>query len=373
MFPLEQRVLAPLVLTLNRIAQLQKILNDKPSATDYEQYADLVDACLSDASRRSVYKNILTEFIHAAASAALKENNRVDAIKYLTRLSLDWRTPQTHNLAKAVFSEMSDVVALELTSMRAQIFFENIAKNDSIFQATYIESIQALFLKSLLQKQTRSAESYFSALLRVRSDPHPENDLLREKFAMVYNELGLNEKAERIISESSSPVSFGTKFRLFLSSLVTRKLTWVLLILALTLAGILTYVTRRSKENSRGFTKPKSRSKSETESHAEMFEQAKSSFKSGGFTQERFEPPPFKARSGSYARKSQREEYYYALNQLGLDKEADLQQIKVAYRNLVKRVHPDKRAQSEEAREKFLELQNLYQKTLSIRKELGLD
>ena len=66
-------------------------------------------------------------------------------------------------------------------------------------------------------------------------------------------------------------------------------------------------------------------------------------------------------------------EYVSAMHDLGLPAEASLKEIKTAFRNKMKGIHPDKLEKNAGVSEEFIHIKEVYEKILILRKDLGLD
>ena len=67
-----------------------------------------------------------------------------------------------------------------------------------------------------------------------------------------------------------------------------------------------------------------------------------------------------------------RYEYDQCLSELGLRSGASAKDIKTAYRNMVKAVHPDLHGEAGSGSGKFVNLTTTYNRILELRKELGI-
>ena len=81
----------------------------------------------------------------------------------------------------------------------------------------------------------------------------------------------------------------------------------------------------------------------------------------------------FRPNQNSYAKDPVMREYVEALHDLKLGEGATLRDIKYAYRTTVKELHPDVQRGHDHASEGFIELTKLYERILSLRRQLGLD
>lgn len=290
----------------------------------------------------------LIKWLHLIAKDSLEQGRPEVAIAQLAEVSANRRTDNTVSLASESFEKLwkfsqndSSLLAImevwPFDAKNVQSLVEELARREP----NVVEKLAALYSRRVLylvkSQDIFSATAYFKEVLRLRPDDNRENDELRLDIAFVASDNKSRAFAEARIAEleSRSRLSFFSKIRLFFDGYY---FGWFFVLLftvcGLVLVVVVAYFVLR----------------------AVRYIQSKM---------------PEKVVLGRIERE---DEYSRLLALFGLDDTATEEDIKHAYRDMVKAYHPDmqhnpgnvKKEEFYSAR--FLELREAYEQLLIMKK-----
>ena len=236
-----------------------------------------------------------------------------------------------------------------------------LAANDAEVKAAYLTALELEISGMISQGRLEASERYLAQLLDIRPDPAAENDQIRARQAIAYMQASRRETVRGKLSEIRSGIGLGTRLQLLWHGYYIGVWQIVALVVAALLLAYLFVYKRRleaqplSTQNAAG--------ESETcDNHRSINEETDNDSPAGfGFSRFIHHMSP------------RRYEYDKCLAELGLQSGANLKDVKTAYRNLVKAVHPDLHAGAGTPESsKFVELTTTYNRVLELRKELDI-
>ena len=289
--------------------------------------------------------------IHASAEKSLANEDGLKALRYLSLIGLDNRTPETHRLILESLGYLTND-SLAGLSEQTRYFLSEISKNDAHIRDKYFRILEKHFHNFISDREPQKAETHLEKILELRPDPDSANDALRTSLAILYLDQGLKNAAKDHIRDIKTGISFLTRLRLIFSGIYIPTAVLIFL-LAVPLLGTVTYLMRT-------LAKQKKRiERLERETYDRMIDEAEQSKLKG------FNPSP-RAQINPLQK-----EYDELLAEFGLRGKVSLRQIKSAYRKLAKRAHPDMKPGEES--DEFLKIKKNYEKILSLRRKLAID
>ncbi|RIL09459.1 MAG: hypothetical protein DCC75_06470 [Proteobacteria bacterium] len=337
---------------LRLILSRAETINSSDESQGVENLYPLFEICKQDSLHGQVLYPLLATKVHAAAEHAIQRGEAALALTMLSRTELNRRTPKTHELILASLHSLKPKYRLAVISdSTTSQFLRGLALNDEAIKAVYKMLIFDLAESELSAGKPWALDLLLSRLLAVQPDPYHENDQLRMKQARAYLSMNMRGAALRKLDDVRTEISIFDHMRLALSGIFIRPgIVFVLLFLPLSLLGCaFLYLFRKEPPQ-----KEPPRSKTP--------EQPKSSQSSGS------EPI---SRSSLSPRMS---DYFRNLAVLGLGAKATEKDIKAAYRNAVKKLHPDATGEVSNpiASEQFITLTEAYERSLQLRIELKI-
>ncbi len=332
-------------LVLLRVSELQKLIK-------YDEVGSILpglEARMRDPELSPLLSGIVVELIHQRASSMIDAGGNESALKLLAQVTAEKRTPTTHKLTLRALQGISNgSPALFAFDPDVFNFIKILASNDSEIQMALVQSLQETAAALIAQGNFAKSEELLPKLIEVIPEPSQLIDGVRYAQAAAYASHGLRQRFEDKVSTIGSALPLLYRLKL----IVWRVRSDQLLFIATGSAFIIffgwlgVYANRRRQESQK-----KSRSVNPESSDDSAF--AKLSV------------------AGELSPK--RNEYERCLQALSLTPKASLQEIKAAYRNLVKEFHPDRqKTESAEASDEFIRLTQVYDRALSLRKELEL-
>ncbi len=273
-----------------------------------------------------------------------KSGKPIESLILLSYIEPQWRTPKAHELVLTALHQ-APVGDPALLAGAVAEFVEFVASKDSRVREALGEFFAGSFRRYLANGELVRAEDIFKKIVWVRPDPNQENDQLRLAYALALTRGGMRDQAFQKVLEIRTGIKIKQHFELFLAGFYSSPA----LILGLLLIPIilLFWIYLRLKYNKR---------------RAE----------NADVLTEDIDEPIFTALSGK-GKDPVLYQYERCLEIFMLDKDADIKQIKSAYRSSVKSVHPDINPdQNDEERARFIKLTETYEQMLKLRKRLGM-
>ncbi len=293
---------------------------------------------------------IYVDTLNQRALAALKDNEAEKALTLVSMIDLERRTPATHSLLIEALQALPAGSELLLQNQKIQDYAVFISQKDSFVREAYIESIELIIGDRIGKGLLIEARVAFEALSRVRPDPNSLNDAVRIKGAKRLIEDGRGEKANQLLGDVRTGVPIFSRFSIF-----TAKLFNAPLILGFVLLGfvgviwVLWYILNRAERPQQIAVQYEVEDDEEEQRPA--FVTARGGGKGGGLPQE----------------------YLECLHEFGLTQSSSMKDIKTAFRNRVKDIHPDNQQVSGEDPAEFIRIKAVYERLLEIRKRMGLE
>jgi len=307
----------------------------------------LTDLVKQNKSLAKALPTLILARVHQLAQNLLKEGQASKTLLLLSWLDLQWRTPTTHKLVVEALKGLKEDDVSSLFGTRIERFLSIMAIKDPEIKETYVKFVERDIQYRNKNHNFSLINSYFDRLRLLRPDPNAENDSLRIETALAMAQAGFNDSAKEIYSRVQTKVSQIDMIRLLLAGiLVDRVLVFSLMIVPILLIGFLVFRRRAYKEALR---------------------------EEIDFSSESEEDWPIFAKLAGKGRDPSSLQYEQLLRVFELERSADFKDIKTAFRNSVKRVHPDLNPDlNQDDRERFLNLTQTYEKIVKLRKRLGL-
>lgn len=297
------------------------------------------------------------EVLHGQAAQALAAGQNDRALHILGWISPSQRTPRTHELTLDALKNFSPQEVSYLGDRQTAAFLKVLADNDSALKDAYLAALERQISSLLAQGKVETSERYLALLLEVRPDPDSANDAIRIQQVYEYLETSRRETARIRLAEVKTGIGLGTRLGLVARGYYfnIRHFAGVLAAAALLVFLFLRMSHLRCRETLQG----PDTSRPETELDSE---EGCDDDRPEGFSFSRF----------VHHMSPRRYEYDQCLSELGLRSGASAKDIKTAYRNMVKAVHPDLHGEAGSGSGKFVNLTTTYNRILELRKELGI-
>ena len=295
--------------------------------------------------RRVLYSRYVSK-LHALTEDFLHKNDLSSAMKQLRRVPLKRRTPTTHDLTKRVLRASSPESIEPFLAVRSHLFLTSIGGHD--------EQISALH-QDLLGRAAREAYSndnlslLHSTMKRLESLPNVSERLVtKTRVLLVHGLLAEGNVAEaRALITDINSVSLLDRTLFVFKGLFIPVWIVILLCMAPIVAAFSVYIFKYIQLRRYGYAGRRYDTSREEE------------FVGGGFA----------VRQRMEVNSIEKDEYLHGLRELGLNIGASQNQIKAAYRRVIKDYHPDTRtSESKEMDEKFITMTQLYERTLELHK-----
>lgn len=334
-----------------RLGRFQRALeNDDLEGMEIVMQAEVADEQLN-AQLRVRY----VEGIHEFSRRLLEKRQPVRVLNILSTLDLSLRTPSTHELLQRTLGALRMEEAAAILAPRQRRFLTLLSRFDAGVRESAARLIEQMLRVRMAAKQIEEIEVLFELLLAVRPDPNAANDRLRVDQVLLYMETQRENLARARLSEIRSSLSIGEYLRLLQGGLYGR--WWVVVLMALlpVMLGSL-FLIRRQRREAEDLRRQEN---AESENTAETGHMRGS--------------PRFNVLKRQTVINPYLEEYARCLEIFELRPESSLQVIKTAYRQAVKKFHPDRQLKgNEEIPQTFIDLTQTYQRILDLRKKMGL-
>jgi hypothetical protein len=290
---------------------------------------------------------LVTEF----SDQALRDHRPLTALQGLSLLDFGLRNNKHHELVSKALDEVGfqDRAGVEQQSVRTLLW--SYATKDDDIRRKYISKLEEWVARLLEEGKPDEALALFISIKDLRLDPSPENDILRGDIAEALLDIGHARSADSLLAGVRTELPWLYRFRILmkrdilmfamvaLGCLVVVR--WILLIPRLVRAKsverrIAVEAERRAAEAA------------ERERYRAQFEGR--TLTSGAFMDV--------------------DEYAAGLKKFNLRPNASLADIKNAYRNVVKRLHPDINPQvTQQDTDSFIDLTKTYERLLILYEE----
>jgi len=349
------------------------VLVDRTSRTladasrgDLDALQAALDLSSNDPELSRLLAPIVTEGLHQEGSRALEAGDVERAIMSVARIKFERRTQTTHEILRGALARYQPVAQSVLGEVLVSEAIAAIAAQDEVVRERWFSALERQVQYLIDRGALTESERYMGRLVESRPDPSSGNDRLRYEQALAWYRAGAPVLARQRLTGVQSGGLWGYRLRIawfrFCSSPDAIILVCVFLVILL---GLIYSLYRRGQARSEAGTEPRpassDRGKRAAASGREDEEESEDDAPPRGFMvseMRRFSPAM--------------QEYHRLLEHFSLSPAASVREIKAAYRNAVKEVHPDLRPDSNEASSaRFVELTRIYDRVLELRRDLG--
>lgn len=327
----------------------------------------LIDLSGQNPRLEKVLPPMILEIIHREARKAINAGKAERALRALVHVDLNWRTPTTHMLVVDALKHLSPDHAISLSEAGINNFLQALAHRDPLIKSAYIQYLE-LEIRSLLRHgRAKDAGSALANLLYLRPDPNQANDRIRVEQSIVYAVQDMTPAARDVLAEVKTGLTWGERIRILLAGIyISPYMIVVVLLCPFILYAVISRLVRlnapRVKTYDMGAGIP---------SNGGQYSVSTGS-SSTYFTDDDDDEMPVFSRKMGGRLDPREEEYKGCLQVFNLQAGATLRNIKSAYRNAVKELHPDLNPNvTPEQTERFLELTRKYEQLMQLHRELG--
>jgi hypothetical protein len=334
-------------------ASLERIdlVQDAIRSQDIARFDSALKVATFDGLLGDYFEKQQPELVTEFSVQALRDHRPLTALQGLSLLDFGLRNNKHHELVSKALDEVGfqDRAGVEQQSVRTLLW--SYATKDDDIRRKYIAKLEEWVSRLLGEGSPDEALAIFNSIKDLRLDPSPENDTLRGDIAEALLDIGYDRSAEDILAGVRTELPWLYRFRILMKRDILMfamvalgcliVLRWILIIPRLVRAKsverrIAVEAERRAAEAA------------ERERYRAQFEGR--SLTSGAFMDV--------------------DEYAAGLKKFKLRPNASLADIKNAYRNVVKRLHPDINPQvSQEDTDTFIDLTKTYERLLILYEE----
>ncbi len=336
------------------------------SATDIEPTLTGMSQVLNGGSllSKSGYV-VFVDAIHTIASRKITESKAGEALRILSFISPQWKTDKTAELTTRALELFPNEDMPAFSVERAE-FLRQLSEADGNVRKTYKSYLEYVLSQSLRRNEKGVFASYFKEYLNLNPDPSSKNDTYRFELAKLYLAEGQHAAARQEVARMRTGTTLIDKIKLLAWGFYFRS-GWVFFSFAAAVLGGFLIFLREKKGR---VIKAK---KAQRELKEKM---ASGRTPSAEYKAVKQDNPIFRsmARMSEYQAPSdpRQIELIGLLAQLGLSPGATEKEIKQAFRQVAKSVHPDMvQVGDAKASDEFIELTRAYERSLEIIAELS--
>lgn len=314
----------------------------------------LLDVARSDAWLGEMLTPLLVDALHRNASQALARGDAGGALSIISHVELKRRTPTTHELAAEALRKLSPSSHAVIRESGVAGFLRAIAIADARVASAYLDYVERVFDFLFTRPTLENVDAYYDIMTFLRPDPNASNDRIRVRHISLLLERDRLLSARDKLQDVQTGVPLFSKLRFALSGLYFDQRYIFVAFFAIFGAAVIVLIMEIFR---RSFGKLKEVARPFVDSSTEQPEE---------------EPPPVFVQSGFVRTMSPAMiEYREHLEVFGLLPGVSIKEIKAAYRNAVKEVHPDlHRTPDAKASERFISLTKTYEKLLKLHEEI---
>jgi hypothetical protein len=302
---------------------------------------------------------IALDLLYGRVQKFIDNQDPVSALSELSMLDLDKRTPKTHELVIQIYEklEIKDLNRI-LEEQKIRNFLKFLSEKDQNLREKCIEVLEKLAITAVEQNQNTDFNpiKIFELLNDFRSDPNSLNDRLRIKLIELAKSLNQPSLATQIRSEIKTSLSIFDRFNLLL---IFIKYNWIYLLILFFVSFIFIKLIKdkflsKSKKQKKHIKNNVDESSTNSNDQIEL------------------EPKPLFVK-GAGKSNQYLNQYVELMMEFDLRPDASDKDLKTAYRNIMKGIHPDIVGAGVKHTQDFIHYQNVYERILEYRKKLGLE
>jgi hypothetical protein len=315
----------------------------------------LVSIRNTDTSLRPVIDPFLIDGFQTLAIATVEKGKYEEALNLIASINADQATPTTYEVIKKILVSLDPTSKVLLNDTVSELLI-NSAKNNGELKNQLAQFLYVRVQKLLEQFDLSGALKSFNHFQEISNDPNMLDDL-KLAFAIKYLQTGSKEAARKVVSTFKP--TFSGKVKLFIDGYYGNPLFYVLIVL-------IPLVIKLSYEFFNKVSAPIGEEREEP-APGETAQEGSASENVSQFVS---------SSRGSTQKNELFEEYKDCLSIFQLEKGSDLKTIKTAYRNAVRKIHPDLHNSSDHKSEdasRFVELTKTYDRLRELHRLLGFE
>ncbi len=333
--------------SLERVALVQDAIRSQ----DITKFDSALKVATFDGLLGEYFEKQQPELVTEFSDQALRDHRPLTALQGLSLLDFGLRNNKHHELVSKALDEVGfqDRAGVEQQSVRTLLW--SYATKDDDIRRKYILKLEEWVSRLLAEGRPDEALALFNSIKDLRLDPAPKNDTLRGDIAEALIDMGYDQSADTLLTGVRTELPWLYRFRILmkrdilmfamvaLGCLVV--LRWILLVPWI-------FRTKSAERRIAAEAERRAAEAAERERYRAQFEGRR--LTSGAFMDV--------------------DEYAAGLKKFKLRPNASLADIKNAYRNVVKRLHPDINPQvSQEDTDTFIDLTKTYERLLILYEE----
>lgn len=334
-----------------RLSSVQKAID----SGNAEQFESELRVASFDALLGGYFQSFKPTLVLEFGERALTQHQSAAVLRGLSLLDFSQRNTRHHELLLKAVQELQckDLAVLQMEAVKKML--SAYAYKDEAAKQQYLAFLSACVEKLGESDEPRSGIAFVTLLSDIRPDPSLENDMLRSALAESFFDRGDQAGADMVLLGVRTRLPWINRFRLLVKSDAY--------VLGMVLLGLLVVVRWLLKAG--GVLRKRTSAQKRSEQHKATSEGKDPSGKEKDKERLRY--------SGNTLSKQVYkglDEYGDGLSKLNLAVGASLQDIKNAYRNVVKALHPDMNPNAtREDTDKFIELTKTYERLVELHEE----
>lgn len=317
----------------------------------------LIELLRQDQELEHLLRALVVNLIHEKLQALLEKGREQDVVLLLSEISPSWRTPTSHEILLRSLSKIGGEQDSPLEKAHVARSLLAFGKGDERVRVAASEAYRRHVQHLLSIDSIASAQNVLANLILVNPDPSSVNDEVRMDIASSLMKTGREDRARLLLREVSPGglgVLYWVRYLFWTISLELSVLTLILLGI-LFAAGLVFLRIRAGGETKRRVKAEKEQKEKPPKVRYLLKEDRDELEELPKFVR----PPP--RLPPEYV------EHCELLEILGLDPGATSKEIKLAYRTLMKEVHPDARSGDHKlASDRFMKIQRAYERALEL-------
>lgn len=305
----------------------------------------LIETNRDDAFLKANLGPFFVKSLHKFAARQIADGKPDQALRILTRVEITRRSETTYQLVDQALRALGPETIGILNDLQVSLLLRSIAEKDETIRSDYTHQLENQTFAALSKGRFTDAEKFLDLVVSLRPDPSVLNDSIRKQFVMALLKKGFKEQARSKLQEVKTAVSLTDKISFAASGLYLDPLLLLFpIVFMIILVG---YLFLKNRDAGQVASQPQ---------HSDPLTEEEKIYHK--FT--------------SMGRSPDLDEYERGLQAFGLSVGAGIKDIKNAYRNAVKEIHPDLRTPSsgQNDSQQFITMTTMYNRILQLDEKL---
>lgn len=348
-------------LNIINIERLNKILpetiQDFEKKRDYK-FPNTSDLASGDKELEEVLTDSLSIYLLSSSKKFLTDNDPGYSLWLISRIPESRRSLETFELTEKSLSKLENNTEKAILAPGVSNYLLNISKSNPLFKAQYIKVLVQLTDQLLKEEKPERLQVILGLLIALNPDPNAINDTVRVNLASYYVNRGARDMGLGVYAGLKGALPLSKKLAVWLRiTWLKYPLTCIVLISSL-LGGLLFVLFCRVKRSQAIVRLSKLHLGTDSPDDSKKLDEA-------------INRPLFVKQGFSQQLTLIAQEYANLTLFFGLEPDCSIKDIKYAYRDKMKRLHPDMNMQTAKATEaeEIMSTRKAYERLLDIHKK----